>query len=59
MIAGRSPVTKAQLLQKQAIENRLPFCQFRPLNTSSTQDQTNFALLVKNLEQKKYVSTWV
>lgn len=54
-IAGRSPLSKAQILQRQAIENKLPFCHFRPLNTSSQQDQTNFTLLLRNLEQKKYV----
>lgn len=55
-IAGRSPLAKAQILQRQAIENKLPFCQFRPLNSSNQQDQTNFNLLVRNLEQKKYAS---
>lgn len=56
-IAGRSPLSRAQILQRQAIENKLPFCQFRPLNTSSQQDQNNFTLLVRNLDQKKYVSS--
>lgn len=56
-IARRSPLSRAQILQKQAIENKLPFCQFRPLNTSTQQDQTNFSLLLRNLEQKKYAST--
>lgn len=55
-IAGRSPLSRAQILQRQAIENKLPFCQFRALNNSSPQDQTNFTLLVRNLEQKKYAS---
>lgn len=55
-IAGRSPLARAHILQRQAIENKLPICQFRPLTTSSQQDQNNFTLLVKNLEQKKYVS---
>ncbi|RCH79648.1 hypothetical protein CU098_002018, partial [Rhizopus stolonifer] len=53
-IAGRSPLSRANILHKQALENKLPICQFKPLSTSSQQDQTNFTLLVKNLEQKKY-----
>ncbi|KAI8394137.1 mediator complex subunit 25 von Willebrand factor type A-domain-containing protein [Radiomyces spectabilis] len=58
-IAGRSPLVKAQIVQRQAIENKLPFCQFRPLPTSTQQDQTNFALLMRNLDQKKYIATVV
>ncbi|CAO3675556.1 unnamed protein product [Rhizopus stolonifer] len=58
-IAGRSPLSRANILHKQALENKLPICQFKPLSTSSQQDQTNFTLLVKNLEQKKYIATIV
>ncbi|KAG0183821.1 hypothetical protein DFQ28_000833 [Apophysomyces sp. BC1034] len=54
MIAGSAPFGKIH--QQQALDNKLPFCHFRPLNTSSQQDQTNFGLLVRNLESKKYAS---
>jgi hypothetical protein len=55
-ITGLSPLAKATLLQKQALENNLPYCQFRPSANSNSQDVNNFSLLTKNLEQRKFVS---
>ncbi|KAG2185608.1 hypothetical protein INT44_002401, partial [Umbelopsis vinacea] len=55
-ITGLSPLAKATLLQKQALENNLPYCQFRPSANSTSQDVNNFSLLTKNLEQRKFVS---
>jgi hypothetical protein len=54
-----SPLAKATLLQKQALENNLPYCQFRPSPSSTSQDVNNFTLLTKNLEQRKFMATAV